>query len=78
MTANEKRAQEVLDRLGFYGDDDGVGVEAVRQEIDAAERRGEERVLRWMHKEGFDDADVIIRDYRKARRARVGRGRKCA
>ena len=78
MSANERRAAEILYGLG-YGPDEVSGiVDDVTRALDAAKKRGEERVLRWMHKEGFDDADVIIRDYRKARRARVGRGRKCA
>lgn len=38
----------------------------------AAERRGEERVLRWMRARGWDGAIV---DYKQARRARAGRGR---
>jgi len=76
MKENEKRAEALS--WGCESVYRATSEMQIATALADAERRGEERVLRWMHKEGFDDADVIIRDYRKARRARVGRGRKCA
>ena len=59
-------------------DDDGVylrWMEATVKVFEAtAERRGEERVLRFLRTAW----PMAVDTYRKARRARVGRGRKCA
>lgn len=70
VTPIEKRANEVVEacsRASYEGIDPRS---VLLIALDAAERRGEERVLRWMKAVEFDDA---IDEYRKARRARVGR-----
>lgn len=77
MTANEKRASEIVaPRLlgtGYEPHEVAAFIDDVAQEIDAAERRGEERVLRWLKKHRLT---LGVKMYTEARRARVGRGRK--
>lgn len=80
MRANEKRAEKIAE------DHDGGGcrwsadrpnlVRDIAYALDAAERRGEERVLRAFGAVYGYGPEVA--DYRRerARRARVGRGRK--
>ena len=73
MTANEKRAVALLKTLGLVADD-GVYLRWMEAAIivfeQEAERRGEERVLRWIASQGFVG---IPWWYRKARRARGGK-----
>lgn len=75
MKANEKRAVALLKTLGLVADD-GVYLRWMEAAIivfeQEAERRGEERVLRWLSHE-VDCPKLPIDRYRKARRARVGR-----
>ena len=72
MTANEKRAVALLKTLGLVADD-GVYLRWMEAAIivfeQEAERRGEERVLRWIASQGFGG---VPWGYRQARRARGG------
>ena len=73
MTANEKRAVALLKTLGLVAED-GVYLRwmeaAVKVFDQEAERRGEERVLRWFTHMG---EGRWAGDYRKASRARGGK-----
>lgn len=75
MTANEKRAVALLKTLGLVADD-GVYLRWMEAAIivfeQEAERRGEDRVLRWMMTQPAVPCWIIER-YRKARRARGGK-----
>lgn len=75
MTANEKRAAALLDEFVGRPEWDVWSPEAIEHiaaALDAAERRGEDRVLRWMMTQPAVPCWIIER-YRKARRARGGR-----
>ena len=79
MSANERRAAEILYGLG-YGPVEVSGiVDDVTRALDAAKKRGEERVLRWMRRvlpAGPEGSIDVVASYRATRRARrVGRGR---
>ena len=70
MTENEKRAEALSWGCeSVYRDTSEMQIATA---LDAAERRGEERVLRWIASQGFVG---IPWWYRKARRAR-GRGKR--
>ena len=75
MKENEQRAVALLKTLGLVADD-GVylrWMEATVKVFEAtAERRGEERVLRWFTRMG---EGRWVGDYRRSRRAR-GRGKR--
>ena len=71
MKENEKRAEALS--WGCESVYRATTEKQIATALDAAERRGEERVLRWMRARGWDGAIV---DYKQSRRARVGRGRK--
>lgn len=65
MTANEKRAVALLKTLGLVADD-GVYLRWMEAAIivfeQEAERRGEERVLRWLRRQDFHG---IVYNYKK-------------
>ena len=69
MTPKEKRAFEAMEEI-LIGGPTECELAVVMRLIDAAERRGEERVLRWIASQGFVG---IPWWYRKARRARGGK-----
>ena len=80
MTANEKRAQAILDEFVGRPEWDVWSPEAIEHiaaALDAAERRGEDRVLRWIARFGGNyipggGFTSMIEAYRKARRRARG------
>ena len=72
MTANEKRAQAILDEFVGRPEWDVWSPEAIEHiaaALDAAERRGEDRVLRMLVAYGGTPEGLAIR-YKARRRAR--------
>ena len=72
MKENEKRAEALS--WGCESVYRATSEMQIATALAAAERRGEERVLRFLRTAW----PMAVDTYRKARRARVGRGRKCA
>ena len=70
MKANEKRAEALS--WGCESVYRATTEKQIATALDAAERRGEERVLRWLSHEVAVPAWALTR-YRKARRARGGK-----
>ena len=77
MTANEKRAQAILDEFVGRPEWDVWSPEAIEHiaaALDAAERRGEDRVLRWWCRNfkgpGWNLSGLYANAYRKDRKAR--------
>lgn len=63
MTANEKRAQAILDEFVGRPEWDVWSPEAIEHiaaALDAAERRGEDRVLRLLRKAGWSVVAAFI------------------
>ena len=76
MTPKEKRAFEAMEEI-LIGGPTECELAVVMRLIDAAERRGEERVLRWLRgfwkDPGSELGKHVVGEYRKARRARGGK-----
>ena len=76
MTANEKRARALLDWMGDGDETHPAGdlLKRYAADLDAAERRGEDRVLRRFMRYGYD---IEVDEYRRERKAwRRARGSK--
>lgn len=80
MTANEKRAAALLDWMGDGDETHPAGdlLKRYAAALDAAERRGEDRVLRWIARFGGNyipggGFTSMIEAYRKARRRARGK-----
>ena len=61
MTPKEKRAFEAMEEI-LIGGPTECELAVVMRLIDAAERRGEERVLRWLRRQDFHG---IVYNYKK-------------
>ena len=76
MTANEKRAAALLDWMGDGDETHPAGdlLKRYAADLDAAERRGEDRVLRWWCRNfkgpGWNLSGLYANAYRKDRKAR--------